>query len=383
MTHTYFLDPKSPLVFRTGRPFDQAGDPQTLLFPLPSSTAGALRTAYGDENQLDYAQKDTQTQLKNIPVYGPLAASVDDNQQLTAYFPRPADALYLNNENGDTGLYKLAPETLAEDEYSDLPDGLQAVFLQPNDIKGKPASGNNWWSEQHMLTWLLGNTPEVAIDDLGWQGPKLDYRTHVTITPDTLAAEDSQLFQTQGLDFAPVKKPDNGGWHNQHYGLLIHLPKHQVSNDFRRLGGESRTVAMLEQQQGWPALSTELIEKLSKANKLRLILATPALFTHGWRPDWIDKDTLTGSPPEFEGKITLKLCAFTAPRWEPLSGWDLAAWKPRAIRRMIPAGAVYWFDILEGKNNVHQLWLHPISDQQQDRHDGFGLVLPGIWETTS
>jgi CRISPR-associated protein Cmr3 len=383
MNSTFFLDPKSPLVFRTGRPFDQAGDPQTLAFPLPSSTAGALRTAYGDENELDFKQADVRKQLQNTPVYGPLAASLQD-ETLTTYFPCPADALYLKEgANSDGQLYRLSPEKLAEDEYSDLPQGLQPVFLQPETIKGKPVGGDRWWSEQHMLTWLSGKTPEVALDQLGWQGPKLDYRTHVAITPETLASEDSKLFQTQGLDFAPPKNEQGNGWDDQQYGLLVHLPDHQLQNNFRRLGGEGRTVAMLNQQQAWPSIDSSLTEQLSETSAIRLILTTPALFNRGWQPDWLDEKSLTGSPPGFEGKIRLTLRAFTTPRWEPLSGWDLAAWKPRAIRRMIPAGAVYWFEVLEGKEHLQQLWLQPISDRQQDRNDGFGLVLPGIWETTS
>ncbi len=50
----YLFEPKSPLVFRTGRPFDQAGDPVSLDFPLPSTLAGACRTAVGDAKKIDF-----------------------------------------------------------------------------------------------------------------------------------------------------------------------------------------------------------------------------------------------------------------------------------------------------------------------------------------
>ena len=50
----------------------------------------------------------------------------------------------------------------------------------------------------------------------------------------------------------------------------------------------------------------------------------------------------------------------------------------KPAKRATPAGAVYWFDILEGnKEEIPGLWLKPISDQQSN--DGFGLVIPGVW----
>ncbi|MCI5212360.1 MAG: hypothetical protein D3910_27070, partial [Candidatus Electrothrix sp. ATG2] len=142
---------------------------------------------------------------------------------------------------------------------------------------------------------------------------------------------------------------------------------------------------------GWPGINPDLEEQLKGSNAIRLILATPALFKHGWRPGWI-KDDMTGYPPGFPG-ITLKLKAFVTPRWEPVSGWDLVRnphhknskekkgpGAARAVRRMVPAGAVYWFEVIAGQEHLPELWLQPISDLPQDRNDGYGLVLPGIWK---
>jgi CRISPR-associated protein Cmr3 len=68
-------------------------------------------------------------------------------------------------------------------------------------------------------------------------------------------------------------------------------------------------------------------------------------------------------------------------RWQAVSGWDMVARKPKAIRRVTPAGSVYWFEIVKATEDwAKKLWLTPISDSEQDRRDGFGLVLPGIWK---
>ncbi|MCI5168652.1 MAG: hypothetical protein D3903_21790, partial [Candidatus Electrothrix sp. GM3_4] len=130
---------------------------------------------------------------------------------------------------------------------------------------------------------------------------------------------------------------------------------------------------------------------------IRLILATPALFTQGWQPGWIKETSegLIGSPPCFP-EIELQLKAFVTPRWQPVSGWDLVRNSQseekqekggpgcaRAVRRMVPAGAVYWFEVKAGYEQLPELWLKPVSDLEQDQDDGYGLVLPGIWHRKS
>ena len=52
---------------------------------------------------------------------------------------------------------------------------------------------------------------------------------------------------------------------------------------------------------------------------------------------------------------------------------------PKAIRRMVPAGGVYFFDRLDDTNaNPAEGWLQPVSDDVQDCNDGFGLVVWGV-----
>ncbi|MCI5151171.1 MAG: hypothetical protein D3916_17615, partial [Candidatus Electrothrix sp. MAN1_4] len=114
------------------------------------------------------------------------------------------------------------------------------------------------------------------------------------------------------------------------------------------------------------------------------------------RPGWIEEtsDGLIGSPPCCP-KIKLQLKAFISLRWEAVSGWDLVRnpqnkgkdtaekkgpGAARAVRRMVPAGAVYWFEVMAGHEHLPELWLQPISDDEQDRNDGYGLALPGIWK---
>jgi CRISPR-associated protein Cmr3 len=123
---------------------------------------------------------------------------------------------------------------------------------------------------------------------------------------------------------------------------------------------------------------------------LRLVLATPALFAKGWLPGWLD-DRLEGTPPHGSG-LKLKLRGVALDRWGALSGWDMRPDKPhpshqggaaRSTRRLVPAGAVYWFEILANTgaaNIAERLWLASVCDAENDRRDGFGLALPGVWQ---
>ena len=405
MTHSYFLDPKSALVFRTGRPFDQAGDPQSLNFPLPSTTAGACRTAIADsQDNFDFNSDESRKLLLQNKVYGPLAASISNdqsNEQIKVFFPRPNDAVYLKDMEGNDQLFVLKPGSMTNDdeEYCDLPKGIKPIFLEEN-IKSKPVDGDSWWSKSNMERWLMGEKPTVGLKSLGWAGAKAESRTHVKLQATTLAAEERQLFQTQGIDFASPKKSktDYKGWQDQRFGLLVNLPDQSIIPQYKRVGGEGRVVAIKSADSTWPTISSTLKDQLANTieqknkdkqeNKddqendalgIRLILVTPAIFERGETPGWIDADTLIGSPPGFDA-ISLKLITMANARWEAQSGWDLALNKPRAIRRMVPAGAVYWFKVLAGAEHLHQLWLQPICDREQDGRDGFGLVLPGIWK---
>src|SRR6185312_16953475 len=104
------------------------------------------------------------------------------------------------------------------------------------------------------------------------------------------------------------------------------------------------------------------------------------IFRHGWRPDWLDARTLTGKPFGEEGPM-LKLVGVTNGRWQAVSGWSIQPHQatgkpgPKPIRRMVPAGSVYFFTVERGElADLANHWLMPVSDDVQERRDGFGLA---------
>lgn len=60
------------------------------------------------------------------------------------------------------------------------------------------------------------------------------------------------------------------------------------------LGGEKR-LASVEPHSGWLECPNELEELLKNAKHMRMVLATPAIFSKGWLPGWLRESEVDGS----------------------------------------------------------------------------------------
>ena len=109
----------------------------------------------------------------------------------------------------------------------------------------------------------------------------------------------------------------------------------------------------------------------------RVVLRSPAVFSAGHRPGE-GQGQLLGE----RAGITPKLVGMCVPRPETISGWDFEKRAPKATRRVVSAGSVYWLD-LEGPPDARVQWatevmMTNVSDVDQDRFDGFGLAAVGL-----
>lgn len=368
------LTPLAPLVIRSGRPYDSQPDPARL--PPPSTVAGCLRTAWADAQGRAYGPD-----LAELAVTGPLLARDD-----TLLLPKPADALYLNTDAGPA-LTRAAPRGFDDGCGADLPAGLLPVRLT-RELKGKPAPGPAYWTWADWLAFRQGREPSHAqLQEAGWSPPPGELRTHVAIDPGRLAASEGQLFQTQGLDLGegqPARKPEGAApagadlFSVKGVRLLAEFAA-PLGATLVHLGGERRLAALTPHAGVWPTPPSGWWAAIQQAGGLSLTLVTPGLFGAGYRPAWLDAD-LVGTPPACPG-VRLRLRAAAVERWQPHSGWDLATQQPRATRKLIPAGAVYWCELLDANPEaLPALWLTSLADDPQDRRDGFGLALPAAWQ---
>ena len=430
MTIYLTITPHDPIIARDGRPFGigQGVRMKSLNWPYPSVLAGSLRTMLGKLTGADFKQNVTIKALKMISVAGPLPL-LDGQIFLTA----PKDIL-VREEGKNREAFSIRPQKLAPGNGCDLPEcGLVPAML-PNSVQDefKPASIPAFWSWNMMAKWLCNATgdgfdapPDLEVDknreslcnqskrtknDLQETSflnmPKEESRFHVKIDPDFGSSEDGMLFETVGLDLSLKGKTEGIKFaarvtaefdkqtSTETKELIENFGSQATEIDsFGFLGGErrlSRWKASKDVQGVW-GIQPELADALAKeTERIRLVLATPAIFKNGWLPGWLKRcgDHLVGKPPGIpeDRELTLRLVSACVDRWKPISGWSMekASRGPKEVRRLVNAGSVYFFEI-EGKDAcagelAKNLWLNSVSDDPWDQRDGFGLALWGMWD---
>ncbi len=387
MTYQYLtLRGLDTLLFGDGRPFtDEEGaqSARSLPLPYPGTVAGFVRTTLGEQKGWKWTLDEVQQALAT-----PIAGSILMRNE-AAVFPAPADALVFEEEKAEDvkpgeqskplRCVGLKPAVLAEGEGCDSPVELLPLLCEE---QAKPAPGYHYWTSDDLERWLLSafgrdETPE-KIGEL-----PLETRTHVALNSKTGTAEDAKLYSVQSRAFnesAYDEKKER--WHHYRWSLGVRVETdHKFKAHCGSLGGEQRLAALdLDPQGGaiW-ACPDKLKTALATSSHLRMMLTTPAIFAGGWKPDWLDEN-LVGSPPSVPA-LKLKLVSAAVPRRQAVSGWDYVKRKPKPVRWLAPAGSVYFFEVVGGTPSdiAETLWLQPVSDAAQDRRDGYGLALWGIW----
>lgn len=387
------LTPHDPIIARDGRPFGAGLRMKSLDWPYPSVLAGSVRTALGKMNGGNFDPASIAA-LKAVKVHGPLPL-LDGH----LYFPAPKDILVRDSGGRCDETYAIRPAELSSDgEGCDLsPNGLQPPMLSYRAKEEfKPAPIAPFWSVDSMAAWLVNadglmfQSPDVTEDvttrPAGLDLPRKESRFHTAINPERGVAEEKLFYETTGLDLA-LK--------NRHEMMEIAARIEAADaygksgfGTFSPFGGERRLSYWRSDKK--PPAGWECPEKvknvLQSATLIRMVLATPAIFAHGWLPKWIiDKGTLTGTPPCAPKSLSLTLVSACVERWKPLSGFSLEKGdegrRSKPLRRVVPAGSVYFFRLGSGNaSDLATCWLRPVSDDPRDQDDGFGLALWGIWD---
>jgi CRISPR-associated protein Cmr3 len=355
---------RDPLLFGDGRPFgDEPGALRARSRPLPTpgALAGFLRSGIGEALGWDWSA-DGPARAREVAVAGPLL-----EWRGTVLFPAPVDARIVGETDATARVEPLRPVRLPAGAGCDLPPGLLPL---EGGTAEKPRDGHRFWPAEAAFAWLanaMGRDHPVPAEPL--PGIPLEERVHVAMNHERRKGEDGRLFTTEGRAFG------------EDWSLLARVRGGEVClpEGLAPFGGERR-LADVTREGRWPACPMELAAALGAARCLRLQLATPARFTGGWRPGWLSAAG-TGSPPGVP-EVTLRLAAAAVPRREAVSGWDWERRAPKAVRWLAPAGAVYFFWVERGEPAAlaARSWLEPVSDDPQDRQDGYGLALWGVWK---
>ncbi len=378
--HRLVLTPRDGLACRDGRGWAPigAGRAYALDWPWPSTILGALRTAWGRSVEAkegrSFDKEDWKERTKAVRLGRLLVLRTRRGQAgWTRVWPRPADATAF--EGDDRSIVRLDPKrpevpTLSREEDP----AREALWRPPLEDPRKPASLPPWWPEAAFVGWLAGEPIDRATLTLA--PPARRVQSHVGIRADTLTAEEERLFSEDVLETLDRE----GEWA---IGAELELPQgREAPASPATLGADRRLTTVEPLGEALFAPPGEVLEAFRKgARGLRLVCVTPCRFERGWLPDGFEAhgNEYRGRLAAIEGELVLRAALVGRPL--AVSGWDLARGEPKPTDRMVPPGSVFFLARADGQAfgeaEAKALWLASIGGRSEE---GFGRVVPGIWQ---
>lgn len=387
----WIIEPYEPLIFRDGRPFGMRPGTRahSLPFPFPSTLAGAVRSRAGWK---DGNFTTNLSDLKKLRVRGPLLVTLpkDERGSVQWLLPTPSDALFFQEKAQGKDYWRkpALPITMRKGDSSDLQEqGLQPLGATCPDGYKVFEDAPRYWSWKDMQQWLCKPVEEqFRHDQLDVIAPQREQRVHISYNGEAHTARESILFETSGLEFAFAPKDAA----IQRLALAVFVDE---INAFRlpadgpdTLGSERRTVYW--QRSNDAQLSScpkEIADQICLDGACRVLLLTPAYFTHGSIPSYLT---------EQKDNVTPHLISIASRPPQIVSGWisDGARKYPKPSRQLVPAGSVFFLK-LDGSPKyirrwIEKMWLRSMNDrsteeEQQFCNDGFGLALLGTWNANT
>lgn len=390
MSTVLFIEPHDILFLRGNKLF---GDPgsygESLVPPPPSVVAGAVRSALMVRKSIDFdafaANRLNDSEFGNADHPGTfrimachLARRRKGDGKVEAIYAMPADLSV--SKAGEDELNVRCLQPCQATAWLKTSNATEYLAVLPEPDRGKPET-SLWLNADGWRAHLSGDKVDPARHLLNsaclWQ---MELRTGIGLDPAKRSAATGDLYTAQAVS---LHKSEQGG--DYHTGFLActegaHLPDTMTL----RLGGDGRA-AQVSLVQGVEFPEPDW-ERLCEDQRCRIILTSPGIFDGGWRPTGTNGD---GRVLRFElGGVKARLVCAAVPRAEVISGWDLAAKRPKPAQRVAPMGSVYWLEELEAtpeqlRNLANQgLWPDG-SDNTHRRVEGYNRFVFATHHSTS
>lgn len=380
------ITPLDTLFFRDGRPFSMGDDTWAdgIFPPLPSTIYGTMRSAYiACKGSLEKFREGAMrcqigthdNEHGNFRIKGIFIQSGND-----VFFPLPRDLVkdeHHENTDSKNRAYNMGMKT---------PENLFFTnSITPNLVFPKNTENAESVDGGFIDEITIGKYLNAQANDFGYSHvhefvsvePKIGIkRSNVTHT-----AEEGHLYRVGMNRLAQINS-------DKSINEVSILVDYDGLDDFSdngmvRPGGEAKS-AVIKKVNTFkiPELSRESKARIDEDKKFKLYFATPAIFKYGWLPDGMDSKTLIWE----KNGCRLKLLTAAIGKPVMVGGWDMAKNKPKPMRRAVPAGSVYYFEILAGDaDSVVNTFHYPKDKNPKDKNisdfgaqEGFGLCLVGV-----
>jgi CRISPR-associated protein Cmr3 len=385
---TVFLDPCDIVFFRDDLPFGARGNQvgRCQFPPRPSVIAGALRTKVLASQSVDFDDFRDGNRVPEV-VRGEIGAGhgTEGGLEPGSFAVRTLSVGRRENGPGEAIYFRAGRDLISPGQAkcgASAEDGLRLLApAQARRIPGISSLGSNinlpaiepgmepkggWLEGSSYISYLLGRTSEARVTCES-EILERDYRVGIGLDMTSRTVDEGRLFSSEGL----VMKP---GW-----GFVVGVEGCSLlpATGLVRLGGDGRMArlsAWHAPEPGWGPVR----DLVRSTGRFRWVLQAPAIFGGGWLPAAVreeDGQLLY----QMEGLTARVVSAAVGPP-ELAGGWDLVRRGPKPFRRMVPAGSVYWFEVIKGEPEAAWEVFHGHSVSDEKANEGFGLVHLGGWD---
>jgi CRISPR-associated protein Cmr3 len=307
-----------------------------------------------------------------------------DDRSVEPMVPLPADLFAA--DTGGPALTALQPMPVPAGAHAGIELPMVPVLRVGKAVK--PA-GARLLDGAGLHAYLRGELPPTS--EPAAQCFAKELRLGIALHPAARTAEEGKLYTSEAVRFARRSEPwpdagahqtaDRRRGHRYDAGYLVGVrgaPGLLPERGTLRLGGDARAAHFRRIQFEPPAAP---LAQIAADRRFRLVMQTPAIFPSGWLPAGVRRN---GGDYRLQGQgFAARLACAAVPRHEVVSGWDLARMRPKVAQRAVAAGAVYWFDQLEGDAGKLAEWVDGgIWADDADaarRAEGFNRAWLGAW----
>ncbi|MDI9870615.1 type III-B CRISPR module-associated protein Cmr3 [Flectobacillus roseus] len=357
---TIHIQASDNLFFRDAKPFELSEESwASSLFPniSPGTFLGAIRTAFGAQNNLDVTKIKDSTLTATIKSFG-ITVGNDLSDDIYPTFSMPCD---LVGNGGKTKGLQIVDNTFSSNPFKKVLLNNQSEKTEDLDTFRMSLEDFQAYLNGTKVFSYDKNNSLYNLNDFCIIEPKIgigrDKSRNVT--------KESALYRV-GMNRMEGKK---GKLH--FFATLNNIVLEK--DGILKLGGENKTA--LYQEGTLIDVDFPIFDETTFVFKLYLF--TPAIFQNGSIPDFIN-------PQSYEGKINgveVELLTSAIGRFVSYGGFDLYNNSPKVLYKAVPSGSVYYF-ALKNKNQpqkqIEQL-IHFFNSEKNSisterKNEGFGIV---------